>query len=597
MPALRQPIVCVLGHVDHGKTSLLDAIRHTKVQSREAGAITQGIGASEIPISVVKEVCAPVLSRLAIQFTIPGILTVDTPGHEAFTNLRRRGGSIADIAILVIDVTKGVERQTEEALDILREYKTPFVVALNKIDAVSGWNPQPGSSFIETEKAQQERTKALLDQRLYEVVGQLYSHNISAERFDRVAEFTKQVLIIPVSAKTSEGIPELLLYVSGLAQKFLEKRLTIQEGAGGKANILEVREEKGLGKTLDAILFDGTISEGDTLVFASAEGAVQSKAKAILKPKPLDEMRDPKEKFSSIPSASAAVGLKVACEGADVAVAGSSITIINPSDSEHDAKVAAAKAAIENEIRELVTATQNDGIILKADAFGSLEAIEKLLSGEKIVIRATGIGPVSKKEVLEAASVRAKNPDLGVIFAFNVPSDPDVAALSDSEGVKIFSSSIIYTIVDDYWRWVEERKAAAKREAFASLVMPARIFVMPGCCFRESNPAVFGIEVEAGLLKKDAPLMNEQGALVGAVRGIQKDKEPVESAKKGEQVAISISGIYYGRQVKEKMRLYTSPPAEDIATLEGKYKQALSEDEREVLAQIKSTKAAAQGPK
>jgi len=594
MPALRQPIVCVLGHVDHGKTSLLDAIRHTKVQSREAGAITQSIGASEIPISVIKDVCKPVLSRLPINFTIPGILTVDTPGHEAFTNLRRRGGSIADIAILVIDVTKGVERQTEEALDILREFKTPFVVALNKTDAISGWNPQVGASFTETEKVQQERTKALLDQRLYEIVGQLYSRNISAERFDRVSDFTKQVLLIPVSAKTREGIPELLLYVSGLAQKFLEKRLTIVEGAGGKANILEVREERGLGKTLDAILFDGTINEGDTLVFASAEGAIQSKVKAILKPKPLDEMRDPREKFSSIPSASAAVGLKIACEGADVAVAGSSITIINPADAEHDAKVAAAKAAIESEIKELVTATQNDGIIIKADAFGSLEAIEKLLAGEKITVRSTGIGPVSKKEVLEAASVKVKNADLGAIFAFNVPQDPDVLALANSEGVKIFSSGIIYTIVDDYWRWIEEKKAAAKREAFASLVMPARVFLMPGCCFRESNPAVFGVEIESGLLKKDAPLMNEQGVVIGFVRGIQKDKEPVESAKKGEQVAISVSGVYYGRQIKEKMKLYTNPPADDMATLEGKYKQALSEDERDVLAQIKALKALGQ---
>jgi len=594
MPALRQPIVCVLGHVDHGKTSLLDAIRHTKVQSREAGAITQSIGASEIPIGVVKDVCKPVLSRLPIQFTIPGILTVDTPGHEAFTNLRRRGGSIADIAILVIDVTKGVERQTEEAIGILREFKTPFVVALNKTDAISGWNAQPGASFTETEKAQQERTKALLDQRLYEIVGQLYSHNISAERFDRVSDFTTQVLLIPVSAKTREGIPELLLYVSGLAQKFLEKRLTIIEGVGGKANILEVREERGLGKTLDAILFDGTISEGDTIIFASAEGAIQSKVKAILKPKPLDEMRDPKEKFSSIPTASAAVGLKIACEGADVAVAGSSITIIDPSDPEHDSKVAAAKAAIESEIKELVTATQNDGIIIKADAFGSLEAIEKLLAGEKITVRSTGIGPASKKEVLEAASIKIKNPDLGVIFAFNVPTDPDVLALANSEGVKIFSSGIIYTIVDDYWRWIEEKKANAKREAFASLVMPARIFLMSGCCFRESNPAVFGVEIESGLLKKDAPLMNEQGVVIGFVRGIQKDKEPVESAKKGEQVAISVSGVYYGRQIKEKMKLYTNPPAGDMATLEGKYRQALSEDEREVLAQIKALKALGQ---
>jgi translation initiation factor 5B len=588
MPSLRQPIVCVLGHVDHGKTSLLDAIRSTRVQSREAGAITQSIGASEIPIGVIRDLCAPVMSRLNVSFTIPGILTVDTPGHEAFTNLRRRGGSIADIAILVIDVTKGIERQTDEAIEILREFKTPFVVALNKIDALSGWNPACNCiCFADSEKAQQERVKAELDRRIYELIGALYSRNINAERFDRVGDFTKQVVIIPVSAKTSEGIGELLLYVAGLAQRFLEKRLTINGNEGGKANILEVREEKGLGKTLDLILYDGTINEGDTIIFASASEPVQSKVKAILRPKPLDEMRDPKEKFTSVATAFAAIGVKVACERADEAVAGSSVFLVDPADPNSLEKTSAAKDAILKEIKELVVRTEKDGIILKADAFGSLEALSKLLMQEGIVIRTASIGPVSKRDVLEAASVKARKPDWGVVFAFNVPQDAGVGEAAQSEGVQIFSSDIIYTIVDGYKAWVDEKKAASKREAFASLVLPARLLVLPCCCFRESNPVVFGVEVEAGTLKKDDPLMNESGVEIGRVRGIQKDKEPVESIRRGEKAAISIMGPYFGRQIREKMVLLTAIPKADLATLEEKYLQALSEDEKELFRQIK----------
>ena len=589
---LRQPIVCVLGHVDHGKTSLLDAIRNTRVQSREAGAITQSIGASEIPISVITHLCAPVMSRMKINFTIPGILTVDTPGHEAFTNLRRRGGSIADIAILVIDVTKGIERQTDEAIEILREFKTPFVIALNKIDAISGWKPTPQNiCFSDAEKAQPDRVKEYLDTRIYELIGALYERKINAERFDRVDDFTKQVVMIPVSAKTSEGIGELLLYVSGLAQRFLEKRLTIVEGEGGKANILEVREERGLGKTLDLILYDGTINGNDTIVFASVAEPIESKVKAILKPKPLDEMRDPKEKFNSISSASAAVGIKVSCERASEAVAGSSVFLINPSDPAHDAKVLAAKDFISKEIRELVGETQKDGIILKADAFGSLEALSRLLTQEGIIIRKTAIGSVSKRDVIEAASVKARKPDLGVIFAFNVPKDAGVDEAAETEGVKLFTSDIIYTLVDGYAAWIEEKKAAAKKEAFSSLTLPCRITALPGMCFRESNPVVFGVEVEVGTLKKNDMLMTDQGVQIGAVRGIQKDKEPVESIKRGEKAAISIMGVYYGRQVKENMALLTSIPKNDIELLTSKYQQALSEDEREVLAKIKLLKA------
>ena len=391
-----------------------------------------------------------------------------------------------------------------------------------------------------------------------------------------------------MSAKTREGIPELLLYVAGLAQRFLEKRLSIEEGKGGRANILEVREEKGLGKTLDIILYDGTIAEGDYLVFASPESAIESKVKAILRPKPLDEMRDPREKFSAVKSATAAVGLKIACEDADKAVAGSSVYVISSSNpTSVQSEIDSAKEALLKEIKELVVSTQQEGVILKADAFGSLEALEKLLGQERIVIRASGIGPISKKEVLEAASVRARKKELGVVFSFNLSLDPDVEAAAKENRVKIFSSDIIYTLVDGYGQWLEELKSEAKREAFAELVMPARVLVMQGCCFRVSNPAIFGVEVEAGTIKKSYPLMTGEGVEVGEVRGIQKDKEAVESIKRGEQAAISIMGIYFGRQVKEKMLLYTVVPESDLKLLESKYKQALSEDEREVLEQIK----------
>ena len=140
----------VLGHVDSGKTSILDKIRGTGVQGREAGGITQAIGASIIPIETIKKICGKLLDSLNIKLTLPGLLFIDTPGHAAFVNLRKRGGNLADIAILVININEGLMPQTIESINILKQYKTPFIIAVNKIDLVNGWRSQKEKSLLKS---------------------------------------------------------------------------------------------------------------------------------------------------------------------------------------------------------------------------------------------------------------------------------------------------------------------------------------------------------------------------------------------------------------------------------------------------------------
>src|SRR3989338_9048939 len=134
---LRQPIIAILGNVDSGKTQLLDTIRNTAIVESEPGRITQSIGCSIIPIESIKKICGNMLENLKLEIKIPGFLIIDTPGHAAFTSLRKRGGNLADMAILVVDVNDGIKVQTIECIGILRQYKTPFVIALNKIDLIS----------------------------------------------------------------------------------------------------------------------------------------------------------------------------------------------------------------------------------------------------------------------------------------------------------------------------------------------------------------------------------------------------------------------------------------------------------------------------
>lgn len=584
---LRQPIVCILGHVDHGKTSLLDALRETRVAAREVGHITQHIGASEVPLDAIQTFCKPVLARLPLKFTIPGLLFIDTPGHDAFTNLRRRGGSIADIAILVIDCTKGIEPQTIEAIQILKEYKTPFLVAFNKIDAMSGWIATD-LPFSESIGKQMPHVAEELDSRIYTLIGGLYQYGFNAERFDRVTDFTKQLLIVPVSAKSKEGLSELMLYTAGLAQKFLEKRLELHADQQAVGSILEVKEERGLGKTLDVILYDGILNTGDNVAFLTSEGPRIGKVKALMTPQPMDEMRDPKKKFSSVKTVHAACGVKISAENGDDAVAGSSFFGVGAEGGQ-----AAQEAALEKlkeEYTHLVFENESHGVVLKADSLGSLEAITKLFSNNGIAVKRAGIGKLTKNDVTLASAIRQNDPYLGVLFSFHQPADADILQFAEKEKVKVFQESIIYNLIEGYVRWKDEVQANLKKEAFNSLTLPCKIKVLPGHVFRVSGPCIVGVQVLEGRVRKGYTLLNAKGEIIGSVRSMQEDKKPIDEAGKGKEVPMSLDGPVFGRQLNENDELYSDIDKETVKILETKYASALTPGELALLSQIKKIK-------
>jgi len=569
--------------VDHGKTSLLDALRKTRITEKEAGKITQGISSWEIPIGMIESACGALMNKMKTKFSIPGLLFIDTPGHEAFVNLRKRGGSIADIAILVIDVNQGLQPQTKEAIEILREYKTPFVVAFTKIDTMQGWveNRPKNTCFTDVLQTQREDVRDDLDKKIYELVGNLSQYGFSCERFDRVDDFTQQIAIIPTSSETREGLAELLLFVAGLAQKFMEKKL--EKGPGpGKASILELKEERGIGKTLDVIVYEGTIREGEDIVFSQADGTpIRSRVKALLKPKPLDQRTNPEEKFTTVKSVEAAAGVKIACENADHAVAGSSVFVVN------DQTASQMEDELRKEAKEIEVETNENGVIVNADALGSLEAIVRMLKHENIPIRHARVGKIVKKDVLEAASVAKGNQFLGVVFGFNTSMEDDARQTAKEEHVKLFEEKVIYYLIENYKQWKQEEKEAERKKAFQTIPLPARIQVLENHCFRVSSPCIFGVEVLVGRIRKGTRLMTESGVSIGEIKSIQKEKESVDEAKRGDSVAIAVQGPYFGRQVKEKFVLYTEIDRNNVKTLEEKYGQALSDEEKELLQVIK----------
>jgi translation initiation factor 5B len=575
---IRQPIVCVLGHVDSGKTSLLDVLRKTTVQAREAGGMTQHIGASYFPVETLKQLIGPYMSNFKTGIEIPGLLIVDTPGHEAFTNLRRRGGSVADIAILVVDALKGFEAQTFECIEILKARKTPFIVAVNKIDRLPGWKSQQSTPFMQSYNAQSSFIREALDNRLYQVMGDFSRLGFKTDRFDHIRDFTINIALVPTSAKTGEGLAELVMVLVGLTQQFLKKRLQTTEGSA-KGAILEVKEEPGLGVTLNTIVYDGTLRRDDLVVVGGKDGPISARVRTILVPKPLDEMRDPRDKFTSVDCVYASAGVKVVAPGLETALAGAPFLAVPAGED-----VTKYCKLITEEVGRIRIAKQIDGVIVKADTLGSLEAMAEILKANNVQVRIADIGDISKRDVIEASVVKVHEPLVGAVLAFGVKILPDAEIEAEANGVKIFRDPIIYNLIDNYLEWVKEKREAKSEKEFEALVKPGKITVLPNCIFRRAKPAVFGVEILGGRLKPKVSLLRiEDGSDLGEVQQIQDKGKAIGEAKVGMQVAVSMDKPIAGRHVFERDVLFVKVPEADAKLLLSAHLDDLTSEEQEVL--------------
>ena len=582
---LRQPVVVVLGHVDSGKTSLLDKIRGTAVQSREVGGITQHIGASYFPIETIKKITGKLFDNLSkSENPVPGLLVIDTPGHEVFANLRMRGGSAADIAIVVVDVNKGLEAQTIESLDILKNRKVPFVIALNKIDQISGWKKNNVILMAEQLKLQDPSILTFLDEKIYTVVGALSRLGYISEAFWRVKDFTKELAIVPVSASTGTGVPELLAVLVGLTQQYLSKKLERHE-TETKGIVLEVNDEIGLGPSANIILLDGTLKQGDRIVVGKRDSVTITKIKSLLLPKPLDEMRDPRDKFRHVDKVIAAAGLKITSPDLEGVLAGSPLYVVKNQEDEEK-----LKASVDSEIRSAIIQTESNGVILRCDTIGSIEAITELLKKENIPIRAADLGNITRRDILSASAVREKDRYLGVVLGFNVKVLEDAEKESFERKIKIFNEKIIYNLVRSYSEWVDYEKLHADSIIFNEIPPICKFQFLKGYIFRRNSPAVFGAEILVGKLKQKVSVIDEDGKKIGVVHQIQNQGKNLDVADKGMQVALSIKGPTIGRQINEGDIFYTDLNSREARLLLERFPDRLSEDEQGIFDFILSKK-------
>ncbi len=581
MAYLRQPIISVLGHVDHGKTSLLDYIRNSKICAKEAGGITQHIGATEIPQKDLFRIVEKFIPKDKVK--IPGLLFIDTPGHKAFTSLRKRGGSISDIGILVVDLNEGFKPQTIEAIEILKSMKTPFIVAANKLDNVPGFVEQKNLGLLQMINQQRQDVVYRIEEKVYEIVGKISEFGYEADRFDRVDDFTKKIAVVPISALKGFGVTELISTLVGLTQKYMEKKLTIENEEIGKGVILEVKDYPGLGKTIDTIIYDGVVNSGDTILVLDINGVQQSRLKSILKPSELKEIRDSSTKFKTIPMVHAAAGVKLACPDLEDVKAG--MPIITVKKGSKPEVIQHYKDELEKENAESSLNLKKEGVLVKADTLGSLEALGHILEEHEIPLRKALIGKVSKTDIIDASADVENNPKNALILNFSQKIDDEIIAMAKEYNVSIISNDIIYKLIEDSVEWIANKEKEIQRQRMANLIMPFKVKILTNCIFRASSPAIIGVETMGGTARKGTVLMTEIGKRVGILKSIKDRDDSLDSLELGKSAAISVDNLIIGRHAQEDSVLYSFMPESNFRALK-KNVDLLSKDEVNTLKEI-----------
>ncbi len=551
MAAIRQPILSLLGHVDHGKTTLLDRIAGSVRAEGEAGGITQHIGALEVPRATVLRLCQGILDTS--QFVVPGLLIIDTPGHRSFETMRRRGGALADLAILVIDVREGSMPQTRESVQILQREKTPFAVALTKIDLLAGWRKPSGPVGL---KVQLERCGPefvrLLDNRLYSVAEELLAAGFSAERYDRVSDFTRNIGIVPVSAKAGIGVAELIALLVGLSQRFLSTELVIVT-EGGEATILERTEAKGVGPVGNVILYQGQLKVGDEIVVTGRTEPFVSRVRGLFRPAPFRHGKPTRvPKLESLDAVGAAAGLYLAAPGIEDALPGGLLKVARTAEEREQVMVELGRES------HPVSEMAESGVAIAADTLGSLEAIAFECREKNVPIHEAFVGPVGRPTILRIAAVR--DPTHRAVLAFNVPILADALAEGEAGLVRIFRADVIYRILEEYDAWRQELRNALAARRRLETAHPAKFRVLPGFVFRHSHPAVVGIRVLGGRLRAGVRVMHLNGKEVGVLKALQKENASVSDAGTGEELAASIEGAVVGRNLSEGDELLVQLP-------------------------------------
>jgi len=493
---LRPPVVTVMGHVDHGKTSLLDAIRKSKVAEKEFGGITQHIGAYQVTTSHGK------------------VTFLDTPGHEAFTAMRARGAQATDIVILVVAADDGVMPQTQEAINHARAANVPIIVAMNKIDRPA---------------ADPDRVKR-----------ELSNLNLVPE------DWGGQTIFVPTSAKMGTGIDQLL-EMTALQSEILELRANASRAAKGV--IIEGRLDRGRGPVATALIQNGTLKEGDAVVVGSYSGRVRSLLDPAGKKVKSAGPSDPVE-IQGLSGVPAAGDVLVAVSDERKARQIATMRL----DREKAKGKASTRITLEGLQKQILTGEVKElRLILKADVQGSVEALaeslERLSTDEvKLKVIHSSVGMITESDVMLASASNA------IVLGFNVKAEPKATAQAQANGVDIRNYNVIYEAINDLKAALAGMLAPEIRETALGKAQVRQIFVIS-----KLGP-ICGSYVQEGKIVRVAKVRVRRGDEVvgtGTVSSLKRFKDDVREVLAGLECGIGVDGVN-SIQPGDILEVYTS---------------------------------------
>jgi len=583
---LRSPICCIMGHVDTGKTKLLDKIRRTNVQEGEAGGITQQIGATFFPQKSLIDQSIKVDKEFEVD--VPGLLIIDTPGHESFNNLRKRGSSLADIAILVIDIMHGLEPQTVESLEMLKKRKCPFVIALNKVDRLYEWKSREYVPIQESLFAQEQFVQQEFDKRMQECILQLTEKGLNCRLWWENEDLKRNVSVVPTSAMTGEGVPDLLHLILKITQSQMSSKLEIREEL--ECTVLEVKNIEGLGTTCDVILINGELKVDDKIVLCSLNGPIVTHVRALLTPEPLKEMRI-KGDYVRHRKINTSMGVKIVANNLDNVVAGTALYVCGPDDDLED-----LKEDVMEDFEDILDGfdKQTEGVYVMASTLGSLEALLSFLKTSKIPVFAVNIGDVQKLDIKKAGLMKEKkHPEYAVVLAFDVKVNADARKLADKEGIKIMTADIIYHLFDQFTDYMKQIDEAKKKNMQKEAVFPCVLKIIPTFIFNKRDPIIVGVDVLDGQIRIGTPLCIPNKLEIGRVTSIEQNHKQVEMAKKGTNVCIKIeptsaqAHIQLGRHFEATDDLYSKISRESIDCLKEHFRDQMAKTDWQLIIDMK----------
>ncbi|VBB18450.1 PHD finger-like domain-containing protein 5A [Yasminevirus sp. GU-2018] len=582
---LQTPCCAVLGHVDVGKTKLLDLMRNTTTD--EASGITQQIGTTLYSRERLEKLVG---DNLRTKINLDSLLMIDTPGHECFDTIRYVALMVTDVVILMVDMIKGLEKQTIHIISLLQKHNVPYIICLNKMDRIYGWAKPSPKDALNMANVIKRMTKTKIKDRFDDYVRKvqlkLYDYEVNSELYYQNRSPQDTVNIVPISAETGEGVPDLVMLISAMAEKrYLSDKLIDSNLTYGY--ILDTHYDKSHGKYLVALHRNGTLLRGDVVLIGGREFRV----KHILTNSDNREIKDD-HKFGRVESVNRSIGLGLLLEPEDtntnniddiepasMYISKTSFdTVLSVLDLTTLARASTSREEYEQRWGSYLCPSDEPGAQVVAPSYVMMDGLlhmltfdasdstmeqnhklksqkqnkqEKTQLGQKHSIERYKVGKIDKKDIMMASKwidrardqvskLEAGRYSLILSYDPSLESLPkEVLETAKSFNVVILHSNVVYKLIELYNEHLEEIDRKIER---LSKRASATIKVIPKYVFRTSNPMLFGVTVTNGSLKVGQQIFTDEdlSVRIGKIESMQKNKTEVTFADTNDEVCIKV---------------------------------------------------------